>query len=225
MKTLLNIGSENLVEPFIELGWERRFRWFSRPLRVGKRLVIVPSGSRYKAHASEIIIEIAPGQAFGTGGHATTKGCLLGLEAEIKGGERVLDLGTGTGILAISAKKLGASMVLALDIDYRACRVAMENLKKNNIQNGINIVRASIEAVQGPFHVIVANIRADILAGMVKDFPQLLLPKGILILSGIKEQEGLGFADFLARHGFIELNSIVKEGWMTMTCKKGPFPH
>mgnify|MGYP005852667283 CR=1 FL=1 len=83
MKILLNIGSENFVEPFIELGWERRFRWFPRPLRVGKRLVIVPNGSRYKAHPTEIVIEIAPEKAFGTGGHATTKGCLLGLEAEI----------------------------------------------------------------------------------------------------------------------------------------------
>jgi len=177
----------------------------------------MPSGSRYNAHASEVIIEIAPGQAFGTGGHATTKGCLLALEAEIKGGEIVLDLGTGTGILAIAAKKLGASRVLALDIDYRACRIAFENLKKNGIQKGVSVVAAGIEAARGPFQIIVANIKAEVLAGMIKDLSPLLSPEGRLILSGIMERQWAGFADFLARHGFCQSNTIVEEGWVTIT--------
>ncbi len=210
-----------IIEPFIEIGWERRLRLLKRPWRIGKRIVILLQNSTYKPHSFDILIKIDPGSIFGTGGHATTIGCLIYLEGAIKGGERVLDLGTGTGILGIAACRLGAAKVLGIDIDYRASAVALTNAKRNGVDEKMKVICGDIECVRGTFDIIVANIRTEVLAGIMGKITPLLSPSGVLILSGILEGEAPGFTLLLKNHPLSILNIMAKEGWVTLLCSRG----
>lgn len=207
-----------LIEPFIERGWERRWKLFFKPLRVG-RLVVKPTWRRCKLGPEDIIIHIDPGMAFGTGGHATTIGCLAALEQLLEGGEKVLDLGTGSGILAIAAKKLGAREVLALDTDVQACQVAQENLAQNGIGEGVTVEVGGIEKAPGLFDLILANLHTEILLELLPAFKTRLAPQGNLILSGILESQGAYMKIAVERHGFCNYNLQTAEGWSTLWLK------
>lgn len=207
-----------LIEPFIDRGWERRWKLFFKPLRVG-RLVVKPTWRRYKLKPEDVVIHLDPGMAFGTGGHATTMGCLTALEQLIQGGERVLDLGTGSGILAMAAKKLGAQEVLALDIDPLACQVARENLVKNGIEEGIKVQEGGIEKAEGFFDLILANLHTEVLLELLSEFKTRLTPRGHLILSGILEAKGPLMMEAIKGHDFCLNNIQAAEGWLTLWAK------
>lgn len=208
----------HIIEPFIEIGWERRFRWLKKPWHIGKRIVILPPNLSYKPQSSEIIIKMDPAGAFGTGGHATTMCCLLYLEEIVKGGENVLDVGTGTGILGMAACMLGAAKAVGIDISYRASAVALQNIKRNGLDKRMYIVCSDIESVKGRFEIIVSNLRTEIIISILEKLKNLLQPSGKMILSGILESEEPAFSLFLRTHHICISKKVVKEGWVAFLC-------
>lgn len=182
--------------------WSSSWKVHFKPLRVGSRLLIVPTWEEALQLPDDLLIRIDPGMAFGTGGHETTRLCLEMLEKQMNSAGLVapslLDLGTGSGILAIAANLLGAGRILALDIDPDAVEVARENLALNGLSGKVVCGTAPLESVAESFDIILANILAEELVKLAPSLAAHLNPGGALILSGIlAEKEGLvrqGFA-------------------------------
>ncbi len=153
-EALWHLGQISPVPPPIfttvaEADWADAWKEHYHPLRVGRHIVIKPTWREYKATSRDIVIEIDPGMAFGTGLHPTTQMCLLVLEEQVRSGMRVLDLGTGSGILALAAVKLGADAVLALDTDPVAVAAARENIQRSGLADRITVAQGSIDQVTG----------------------------------------------------------------------------
>ncbi|MGI6081352.1 MAG: 50S ribosomal protein L11 methyltransferase [Limnochordia bacterium] len=165
--------------------WAHSWKEFYTVQHIGHRFVIVPSWITYAAQPGEVIVHLDPGMAFGTGIHPSTRLCLEVLEQTVAPGTHVLDVGTGSGILAIAAAKLGAR-VHALDIDPRAVSVARDNIGANGVMANVTVATGSIEDVQGmSFDIIVANIIADTIIDILPKAAQLLHPRGCFVASGI----------------------------------------
>jgi len=193
--------------------WSTSWKANFKPLRVGHRLLIVPSWEEVQPAPEDIVLHLDPGMAFGTGGHETTRLCLELLEQIMDDmplllSPSVLDLGTGSGILAMAAVQLGAGRVCAVDIDPQAVEVARENLAANGLQEQVQLSTTPLESMTEGFDVILANILAEELVRLAPFLAERLNPGGSLVLSGIlAEKEGLvrsGFApqplEYLATH-------------------------
>ncbi len=180
-------------------GWKQHFS----ATAIGKRLIVKPSWEELPSTDGKVIVNIDPGMAFGTGTHGTTLLCLeslAALYAEPPYPARVLDVGTGSGILAIAAAALGAQRVLACDIEPESCRIAAENAARNGVAHLVEVTEAPLESLEGGFDVVVANILAEENIRLGVELTKRLAPGGILLLSGIlTEKESLvtrAFADF-----------------------------
>ena len=206
--------------------WSSSWKAHFKPLKVGRRLLIAPTWEETTPAPDDILLRIDPGMAFGTGGHETTRLCLELLERimddlPILAVPDVLDLGTGSGILAMAAVKLGAGRVLALDIDPDAVEVARENIAVNGLEESIELGTTPLEAVDGEFDIILANILAEELVRLAPDLSRRLKMGGRVILSGIlAEKEGL------VRKGFknepLVYQETVHDGeWVALLYKKG----
>ncbi|TCZ77022.1 50S ribosomal protein L11 methyltransferase [Paenibacillus albiflavus] len=177
--------------------WATAWKQYFKPIRVSDRLTIKPTWEEYNPSENEIIIELDPGMAFGTGTHSTTSLCLQMLEKHMQGGEDVIDVGTGSGVLAIAAAKLGARQVLAVDLDPVAIQSANENTVQNRLEAHINVKLSDLLGVlkesetggelnvQIPVKIVVANILAEIILLFVQDVYDVLQSGGIYIASGI----------------------------------------
>jgi ribosomal protein L11 methyltransferase len=174
------------AEGVSEDDWAENWKKYYKPISLG-RVTVVPAWETYEAKEGEVIVRMDPGMAFGTGTHETTRLVMRILQDVITGGERVLDVGTGSGILSICASKLGAGDIFAYDIDPVAVRVAKENAEADgchNITVGVSDLLAGVDRSE-KYGVCVANIVADIILRMLPDIGELLLPGAPLILSGI----------------------------------------
>ncbi|MDH3453664.1 MAG: 50S ribosomal protein L11 methyltransferase [Desulfuromonadales bacterium] len=178
--------------------WQQHFP----PFKVGKRLVIHPSWIDWPATGNEAVLTLDPGQAFGTGTHATTGLCLEALSDHFETTcppQRVLDVGTGSGILAMAAAALGAKAVVACDIDSDSCQVAAENVRKNRLSRQISITDSPLDEIPGQYDLVLANILAGENIRLAAPLVQRLAPQGRLVLSGILiEQEQQVIAGFAA---------------------------
>jgi ribosomal protein L11 methyltransferase len=181
--------SERLVE---QEDWAENWKQFFQIEHVGERLVIRPTWRPYEPSTEEIVIDLDPGMAFGTGQHPTTRLCLAAIERLLKPASEVLDLGCGSGILSLAAAKLGARSVLALDIDPIAVEATRANSKLNGVERIVSAARGSLgdampagAASSGPFALIVANISAAVLVDLAGAIAASLRPQGRLIASGI----------------------------------------
>jgi len=173
-----------------EEDWSENWKRFFKPLRVGRRLLIKPPWARVRLKKDEILIEITPGMAFGTGTHATTRLCMEALEKRIKSeAQSVLDVGTGSGILAIAAARLGAREVWGVDVDPVAVEIAGKNIKQNRVSEKVRIREGRIGNIRKKFDIIVANLDFKNLWRMRNSLANHLKKKGILILSGILKEE------------------------------------
>ena len=168
-----------------EEDWATSWKKYYKPMRIGRRIIIKPTWEDYQASAGDIIVEMDPGMAFGTGTHETTRMCVEALETYMQGGEAVVDVGTGSGILGITAAKLGAREVLAVDLDPVAVDSARINLAYNHLSNMTVKQGNLLDVVSEPADVVIANIIADVIIILLGDIKRILLPGGLFIASGI----------------------------------------
>ncbi len=185
-------------------GWRQHFT----PTRIGRKLVIKPTWEPFSPEPDDLIIELDPGMAFGTGTHPTTRLCLEALEKLGRPGD-VLDVGTGSGILAMAASKLGASRVVGTDIDPDAVEVAKENCAMNGVT--AELVTTPLADIPGQFAVVLANILAEDLVRMASDLTAKVAPGGVLILSGILVEREPYVIDGFAATG-LTLAETTREG-------------
>jgi ribosomal protein L11 methyltransferase len=210
-----------LIDITVTWHWQDRQDWAVlwrqglEPKPVTDRLVVTPSWCDAQAPDGTVVITIDPGMAFGTAEHETTRGALRLMDRALSPGETLLDAGCGTAILAISAARLGAHHVLAVDIDPYACEAALENVSVNGVIGSVAIEEAAVTPDwldgRGPFDGVLANIQPRVLVPLLESFARSLKPGGWLILSGITEEEWSGVFRSGTLFGF-ELVDIDEEG-------------
>jgi ribosomal protein L11 methyltransferase len=195
--------------------WGEAWKKYFKPLRVSRNIVIKPTWERFSPSGRDIVIEIDPGMAFGTGQHASTRMCLDAIEEILLRDRsvekwRVLDVGTGTGILGIASAKLDAERVLCVDIDKKAVEIARENVLVNQVEDRVEVLNRDAAALSETFHLIVANLTAKIHLKLRGHFNRLLAPGGYLVISGIVEQNRPDIeAHFL--NGVFSLHRLITE--------------
>ena len=178
------LGEVSLKE-IKEQDWANSWKEYYKPFKIGNNIVIKPSWENYTQEANDIIIELDPGMAFGTGTHETTWMCIELLEEYIKNNCVVFDIGCGSGILSIVSSKLGASKVIGVDIDEIAVKASRENVSISKVEN-VEIKSGNLlDVIRGRSDIIVANIIADVIIKICKSIPQFLQPGGVFICSGI----------------------------------------
>lgn len=217
------------TRPVDEEDWATSWKKYYKPLRITDRLTVKPTWEVYDAEADELVIELDPGMAFGTGTHATTSLCLQTLEEAIHGGEDVLDVGTGSGVLAIAAVKLGARHVLALDLDPVAVTSAGENAALNHMEKQITVKESDLLGVLKtgqslgvtiPVQTVVANILAEIIVRLIDDVNQVLAPGGTFIASGIWKNKEALVEDELRKAGFAIVKKNRAEDWLAFVARR-----
>jgi ribosomal protein L11 methyltransferase len=230
----LGSALEGITAHPVALTWERRadadwakeWRRGLAPRRVGRRLVLTPTWITPDTGPNDIVITIDPQMAFGTGEHATTRGVLALLEGVVETGVRVLDVGTGSGVLAIAAVRLGAGYALAVDNDADALINASENVLRNGAGDSIELREALVDAAflraAGPFDVIVANVLSSVLRPLLPAFHDALRAGGALILSGILEAEAESMRRSAAAAGFETARELREEEWWTALFRPVP---
>ncbi len=209
---LKHLATEDWAE-----AWKRHYH----PLRIGQRLVISPSWENPPLAADDVLIELDPGMAFGTGTHSSTQLILRLLERYLRPGETVLDVGTGSGILAIAAIKLGAGHVVATDIDADAVRTADENARLNGVRQKIDLSVGSVPTA-GVYPLVMANILADVIADLLlhQALAQRVAAEGILLLSGIIHQRRPTVELALRARGMEVFDAVADGDWVALAARR-----
>lgn len=199
--------------------WANNWKAYFKPTRLGERLVIIPSWEQYDLASDDLPLYLDPGMAFGTGTHATTALCLRWLERLVTPGIRVIDVGTGSGILAIAAHRLGAGSVLAVDIDPVAVQVAEENVRRNGVP--VEVRRATLDQVEeGEADLIVANIIASVIQEILPDVYNRLKPGGRFLASGIIAEKREAVAAAMTEAWLLPVGVQEQDGWVAILAMK-----
>jgi ribosomal protein L11 methyltransferase len=200
--------------------WANEWKKYYHPVQVTERLTIKPTWEEYTPREGEVLIELDPGMAFGTGTHPTTNLCIRVLDKIIQPGDTLVDVGCGTGILSIACAKLGAGSVLALDLDPVAVQVAQENVELNGVSDRIT-VRANdlLKGVDEKYDIVVANILAEIILLMVGSAREVLKPDGTFITSGIIKEKADIVRTELEAQGFRVVDKITEDDWVAFVAK------
>lgn len=201
--------------------WSDTWKQYFHTEKPGERVVIKPTWEEYAPQGDEVVIELDPGAAFGTGTHATTSMCIRQLEKLVKPGMTVFDVGTGSGILSIISAKLGAKNIQAVDYDDSVLKIVEENLEQNNVQDIISVAQSDLmQNVHGKAELIIANIIADIIIRLFDQLDEHLEQGGTLLTSGIIEDR---IEDVLAAaeaHGYGVVERMENKGWACITFKR-----
>ena len=200
--------------------WENGWKQYYHAMEIGRRLAIVPSWEQYET--SRAVITLDPGMAFGTGTHETTALCLEVLDGLVKGGERMLDIGTGSGILAIAALKLGAASAEGVDIDPMCVRTAGENAALNGVDNKLKVLIGDLsDKATGTYNIITANIVANAILSLAPHVPALMAPGATFIASGVIDTRRDEVVEGLRAAGLNVVEVREQNGWVAILCKNG----
>ncbi len=220
--TSLGIAHDIECDGMNEEDWAESWKQYYKPIPLGK-VTIVPAWEDYEPRDGEVIIKMDPGMAFGTGTHETTRLVMRIMQDEIKGGERVLDVGTGSGILSICASKLGAKSCNAYDIDPVAVKVARENAERDgctNVTVGVSDLLHGVDLSGGRYDFCVANIVADIIIRMMPDIGACLTDEAPLILSGIISERADEVRASVRQHGFTVVREERENDWLALMVRR-----
>ena len=219
----LDIGPNSVTQSEVdEEDWSTAWKDYYHPVKISKRFTIVPTWEDYeRLSTDELIIELDPGMAFGTGTHPTTVMCLQALEKTVNNGDEVVDIGTGSGVLSIGAALLGAGRVTALDLDEVAVESARQNAELNGLAGQINVRQGNLlDVYDGMPDVAVANILAEVIVTFTDEAYRVLKPGGLFITSGIIAQKKDEVKDALAASGFRIEEVMVMEDWTAIIARK-----
>ena len=205
--------------------WGEQWKKYFKPIRVSSNIIVKPTWERYAPSSRDIVIEIDPGMAFGTGQHASTRMCIEALEDIIMKDRtvqdwKVLDVGCGTGILGITAAKLGAQDVICVDIDKKATEIARENAAINHVDDHVRIINKDAMLINEPRNLIIANLTSKLLLKLRQHFTELLLPEGYMIISGIIEQDVRDIEENFSIAQLIQNKVITEKEWVCYVLKK-----
>lgn len=207
-------------KPVQEEDWANAWKVYFKPERIGKKTVVKPTWEAYTPEPDDVVIEIDPGMAFGTGNHATTALCIQLIEEYVKPGAEIIDVGTGSGILAIQAGLLGAGHVQAMDYDTVAVAAAKENIALNHLEDKVSIAHSDLlAAAEGKCDLMIANIVADIIIRLIPDTMQYLQGDKIFISSGIIDTRKDDVLAALEANQFAILEVREKDGWVAIVAQ------
>lgn len=201
--------------------WSDTWKQYFHTEKPGERVVIKPTWEEYEPKDDEVVIELDPGAAFGTGTHATTSMCIRQLEKLVKPGMTVFDVGTGSGILSIISAKLGATNIQAVDYDDSVLKIVEENLEQNNVQDIISVAQSDLmQNVHGKAELVIANIIADIIIRLFDQLDEHLEQGGTLLTSGIIEDRIEDVLVAAEKHGYGVVERLENKGWACITFKR-----
>jgi ribosomal protein L11 methyltransferase len=203
--------------------WATAWKKYYHPVKISERFTIVPTWEEYSpVNSDELIIELDPGMAFGTGTHPTTVMCIQALERTVKAGDKVIDVGTGSGVLSIAAAMLEAEQIRAYDLDEVAVRSARLNIKLNKVSEVVTVAQNNLlDGVEDlSADVVVANILAEVILRFTEDVARVVKPEGYFIASGIIQPKKDQVKEALIQVGFEIEESILMEDWVALIAKK-----
>lgn len=205
-----------------EEDWATAWKQYYHPVKISERFTIVPTWEDYTpVSTDELIIELDPGMAFGTGTHPTTVMCLQALEKVVQQGDTVVDIGTGSGVLSIGAALLGAKSVHALDLDEVAVRAAKENVELNKVSDTVSVFHGNLlDTVKEPADVVVANILAEIIVSFTDDAFTIVKPGGLYVTSGIIGAKRDDVKAALEASGFVIEEVLMMEDWVAIIARR-----
>ncbi|HIX66328.1 MAG TPA: 50S ribosomal protein L11 methyltransferase [Candidatus Anaerotruncus excrementipullorum] len=204
-----------------EEDWATAWKQFYHPTHIGSRLVVCPSWEPYAPQPQEVVLTLDPGMAFGTGTHETTRLCLELLEQVVTPGTSLLDVGTGSGILAVAALLLGARSAVGVDIDEVAVRVATENAQQNGVAGRAAFLAGDLtQKVEGTYQVVTANIVADVILRLLPDLGRFLQPGGDFIASGIIDTREQELVEAVAAAGYRIVEVRRLGGWVAIHARR-----
>jgi len=219
---LLAYGAAQVTaEPVAEIDWAEAWKQFFVPRRVGERFMVVPSWTEYEPLPNDLVITLDPGQAFGTGDHPTTRGCLELLEREGAQDKEVADIGCGSGILSVGAGLLGAKSIVCVDTEIVSCASTRENFIRNNVQGEV-FNGAGFEPLpeNDSYDLVLSNIISAALIGIAHEAARRVRPGGTWIISGIIEANWPDVLDKATRCGFTLIDLIHEGDWIAARLKK-----
>ena len=217
------INAEITLSGLDETDWENAWKAHYHPLHIGEKLVVVPTWETYEEKDGEVIIKMDPGMAFGSGTHETTRLCAAMVEKHMEKGARVLDIGTGSGILSLFALKLGAKSANAYDIDSSAVNVALENAAENGVEGfscAVSDLLADVDLEGGKYTFAMANIVADILIRMSENIADYLEDGAKLVCSGIIEGREKDVENAMVSHGLTLCDTDTDNDWYALVFEK-----
>jgi ribosomal protein L11 methyltransferase len=204
-----------------EQEWQDAWKKHFYVLHIGERIAVVPTWRRYRAKASDVVVLLDPGMAFGTGHHPTTRACLELLESLVRPGMSVLDVGCGSGILAIASVKLGAARAFGLEIDPVAVESAKANVLENGVADSVRVVEGTLphpEAPAGSFDLAMANISSKVVSELAPHLARAVAPGGTVVASGIIDGQSAAAMERLEQAGLAVVRRHESDDWVTLVC-------
>lgn len=222
VKENFNVECKVFIDEVRDEDWESSWKKYYHRFKIGERLVIKPSWEEYQPQSGEVVIDIDPGMAFGTGIHASTRFCMKFIDHYVKGGEKLIDAGCGSGILSIAAAKLGAARVLAMDVEELSVKIARENVELNGLSDIITVKLGNIVEEIQTFEadMVAANITAEVVTCLIPEAAKVLKSGGYFFGSGIVDSRWPGVEKQLKTHGFV-IEQVLKDvDWIGVAARK-----